>query len=100
MTDLHPDHLALLSLARRAIELKESPLWKTKIEEACDLHSAACDALWDELHRQVDVQDGKVPVLEDPSVKARKLAKRMRREIIAVCNNAVVEALDNMDFGD
>lgn len=98
MSDLHPDHMALLALARLAIAAESGPLWKTDIEEASAMHGAACDALWDELRRQIDAQDGKVPVLEHQSVKARKLAKRLRKEIIATAAAAIEEALSEMEF--
>lgn len=97
MTSLSEGHMALLALARRAIEAESGPIWKTDVEEACAIHGAACSALWDELQRQIDMQDGKVPVLEHPSVKARKLAKRMRRDILAACQSAIEQALDEMD---
>lgn len=98
MTDMHPDHLHLLALARRAIASEAGPLWKTDSEEAMAQHGAACDALWDELRRQVDLQDGKIPVLEHPSVQQIVLAKRMRATIIAACAAAVEQALDEVRF--
>lgn len=98
MSDLHPDHMALLALARRAIDAEAGALWKTDPQEACDRHAVACDALWDELRRQIDLQDGKVPVLENQTVKARNLAKRMRREIVAACLGAIEQALDDVEM--
>lgn len=98
MTNLSEGHMALLALARRAIEAESGPIWKTDVEEACAIHSAACSALWDELRRQIDMYDGKVPVLEHPSVKARKLAKRLRREVIATATAAIEQALSEMEF--
>lgn len=98
MTNLCEDHMALLALARRAIEAESGRIWKTDLEEACAIHSAACNDLWDELHRQIDMQDGKVPVLDHPSVKARKLANRLRREVIATATAAIEQALSEMDF--
>lgn len=98
MTDLSPDHLHLLALARRAVDAEAGPLWRNDPEEACDRHGAACDALWDELRRQVDLQDGKVPMLEHPSVQQIVLAKRMRATILAACNAAVEQALEEVRF--
>lgn len=99
MADLHPNHLALLALARRAIDAESGPLWKQNPAEACDRHGASCDAVWDELRRQIDEQDGKVPVLEHPSVKASKLARRMRAEILATVQAAVDQALYDIHEG-
>lgn len=59
MTDLSDDHMHLLALARRAFDAEQGPLWRDNPEAAVDRHGAACDALWDELQRQVDMQDGK-----------------------------------------
>lgn len=66
--------------------------------EAVERHGACCDALWEELWRQIDEQDGKVPVLEHPTVQKRKLAHRMRKEIVATVQAAVEEALDDMNL--
>lgn len=98
MADLHPDHLMLLALARRAVEAETGPLWKNDAPEACAVHGAACDALWDELRRQLTVQDGKVPVLEHPSVKQKALARRMRRTIITTCQVAIEGALADLEY--
>lgn len=95
---LAPDHMQLLALARRAIEAEKGRLWTTSIMEAVEKHGAACDALWAELHRQIDLQDGKVPALEHPSVQKRKLAFRMRKEIVANVQTAIEQALDDMDL--
>ena len=40
----------------------------------------------------------KVPVLEHPSVKQKALARQMRRSIIIACQNAVEEALENLEY--
>jgi len=98
VADLHPDHLMLLALARQAVAAEEGPLWKSDVQEALAVHGDACDALWSELRRQLDVQDGKVPVLEHPSVKQKALARQMRRSIIIACQNAVEEALENLEY--
>ena len=96
--DLHPDHLHLLALARRAITAESGPLWKSDTEQACAVHVAACDALWDELRRQIDAQDGKIPTLEHPSVKQLRLAQRMRSAILTACTVAVEQALSDLEY--
>jgi hypothetical protein len=90
--------MALLSLARCAINAEAGPLWKKDVEEAVTIYGAACDALWNELRRQLDVQDGKVPVLEHPSVQQKALAQRMRGTIITACRSAIEEALSNLEY--
>lgn len=95
MADLAPDHMHLLALARSAIEAEQGPIWRKDPEEAVGLHTEACNALWSELRRQIDAQDGKVPVLEHPTVKQRELARRMKRQIIAACIVAVEGALED-----
>lgn len=100
MTDLAPDHMRLLALARAAmIAADNRALWRRDILEACKIHGAACDALWDELTRQVTIADGDVPVLEHPAMKQRNLSKRMRSEIIAACQDALSNALDDLING-
>lgn len=74
-------------------------LWKRSMAEAVEAHGAACDALWAELERQVVVADGGVPVLDHPSVKARKLARHMRTQIVATVQQALSDALDDMEEG-
>lgn len=95
---LHPDHMHLLTLARAAIDAEHGITWKTSPSEAVEIHGSACDALWDELRRQVAMQDGGIPVIEHPSVKQKKLALRMRREIVATVQNAITDALEDMDL--
>ncbi len=65
---------------------------------AVEQHGAACDALWNELRRQVGEQDGAVPVLEHPAVTKKHLAYRMRKEIVAAVQTAIEEALEDMDL--
>lgn len=49
----HDAHERILSLAKSALEAEESPLWGTDIEQAAEIHAERCDALWQELYRQV-----------------------------------------------
>lgn len=97
MADPSEDHMAILSLARRAIEAERGKVWTTSPAEAIEQHGAACDALWDELRRQVEALGCAVPVLETPYVAQKRLALRMRREIVAAVQVAIEEALENMD---
>lgn len=100
MTALSPDHLHLLALARAAIKARDDgPLWRKSPRLACEVHGAACDAVWDELERQVTIADGAVPVLEHPSATKVRRAAQMRGEIIAAVQCAVEDALDDLAKG-
>lgn len=100
MTDLAPDHLHLLALARAAIKARDDKtLWKRSFEDAVDTHSAACDEVWDELERQVVIAAGAVPALELPSATKKRRAKQMRSEIIAAVQHALSDALDDLAAG-
>ena len=94
------DHLHLLALAKRCFAAETGTLWRTSPEDAVDAHSSACDALWEELRRQVELADGKIPTLEHPTVKAAKQAKRLKAEIVAVVQQACVQALDDFKDGE
>lgn len=100
MTDLSPDHLHLLALARAAIKARDDrALWRKSPEHACEVHMQSCDAVWDELERQVTIADGAVPVLEHPSATKVRRAAQMRGEIIATVQCAVEDALDDLRKG-
>jgi LmbE family N-acetylglucosaminyl deacetylase len=100
MTDLHPDHLRLLSLARAAIEAQDNrQLWQRNTLAAAEAHGAACEMVWDELNRQIALQDNRVPVAEMPSVTKQKMAARMRSEIVNTALAAIEEAMDELANG-
>lgn len=100
MTDLHPDHLRLLSLARAALIARDNrALWKASISHAAEEHGAACDALWDEIERQVTLQDGRVPVLEHPSARHKRMLRQMRSDIVGVVQDALAGALETLRDG-
>lgn len=98
IADIEDDHVRLLALARAAFSFESGSEWKTDVLSASDKLGAACDAVWNELRRQVDLKDGIIPTLEHPSRQAQKLAKRMRSEIVATVQSAVEEALDDLTF--
>lgn len=100
MTALHPDHQRLLELAQAAFKARDDRmLWRQNVLEAAERHGFYCDALWEELSRQVCAHDGEIRVLEHPSVKRRKMIANLRREIIATAQNAMIEALDELEHG-
>lgn len=100
MIPLSPDHLHLLALARAAIKARDDKtLWAKGWETAVEIHGAACDAVWDELERQVTIADGAVPVIEHPSATKVRRAAQMRGEIIASVQHALSDVLDDLANG-
>lgn len=100
MADLHPDHMRLLELAQAAFKARDHRiLWRQNPATAAEEHGFYCDALWDELARQTAALDGEITALEHPSVKRRKMIADLRREIVAVAQNAMIEALDDLAHG-
>lgn len=100
MTALSPDHLHLLALARAAIKARDDKeLWNRSMRDAVAIHAAACNALWDELERQVIIADGAVPVLEHPSATKARRSAQMRGEIIAAVQHALSDVLDDLANG-
>lgn len=100
MADLHPDHQRLLELAQAAFLARDNrALWRQNNMKAAEEHGFYCDALWEELTRQIEAQSGKIPVLEHPSVKRRKMVANMRREIVATAQAAIHDALDELAHG-
>jgi hypothetical protein len=97
---LSPDHVRLLALARRAISARDDKaLWKRSLKEGVETHGTACDAVWDELERQVTLAAGEVPVLEHPSATQKRRAAQMRKDIIAAVQHALTDALDDLANG-
>lgn len=100
MTALSPDHLHLLALARAAIKARDDgALWKRSWQEGAEIHAEACNAIWDELERQVTILDGAVPVLEHPSATKKRRAAQLRGEIIAAVQSALSDALEDLANG-
>lgn len=100
MTLGHDDHMHLLSLAKAAFKARDDkPSWRADVLEASEKYGAYCDALWLELERQVTLADGGIPVIEPPSIRQRRLARELRKEIIAACQDAVSDALEEIANG-
>ncbi len=101
MTDqLHPDHQRLLELAQAALKARDNrSLWRQNVMKAAEEHGFYCNALWKELERQTDDRHGQIPTLEHPTVTRRKMIANIRREIVAVAQNAMIEALDDLAYG-
>lgn len=100
MTDLHPDHLAILALAKAAIQARDDrTAWRKGIANAAEAHGVACDAVWDELERQIELQHGRIPVLEHPSVKKLRMIANLRSEIVNTALAAIEDALADIAKG-
>jgi uncharacterized protein with FMN-binding domain len=100
MSDLHPDHMALLAIAKAAFAARDDRHnWRKNPDLAAENHGVHCDALWDELERQVTIQDGKIPTIDAPERKRRKQIAEWRREVVSAALNAITEALDELADG-
>lgn len=98
--DLHPDHMRLLSLARTAFRARDDRhLWRKDPARAAEEHGIACDLIWGELESQCAALDGVVPIAELPAAKQVRMIAQMRSEIIAVVQDAVMGALDELGKG-
>lgn len=100
MTDFHPDHRYILELARAALQARDNrQLWRQNIRKAAEEHGFFCDALWAEIERQLDEQFDRIAVIEHPSIKQRRMIANIRREIVAVAQHAIEEALNDLADG-
>lgn len=100
MADLHPDHMAILTLAKAALQARDDrTAWGKSIACAAEIHGSACDAVWDELERQVSLQDGLIPVAELPLVKQRRMVMNLRSEIVNTALRAIEGAMDDLAKG-
>ena len=100
MADLHPDHLAILTLANAALQARDDrTAWSKCVSHAAEIHGVACDAVWEELERQVALQDGRVPVAEHPSVKQKRMIANLRSEIVNVALASIEEAMNDLAKG-
>ena len=98
--EISDDLTRVLALAGAALQARDDKrLWASDPEQAGDLHGAACNALWEELERLVKNSGGKVPVLETRAQMQVRIARQMRNEILAACQNAIVETLDDISSG-
>lgn len=100
MADLHPDHLAILTLAKAAIQARDDrTAWRKGIARAAEAHGVACDAVWEELERQIALQDNQIPVLEHPKVKQQRMIANLRSEIVNTAMVAIESALHELAQG-
>ena len=100
MADLHPDHLAILMLAKAALAARDDrTAWKKGVAHAAEIHGAACNAVWEELERQVSLQDGRIPVAEHPRVKEQRMVAQLRTEIVNVALASIEEAMSELANG-
>lgn len=91
-------HLSLLQLAKRVFNAESGPNWKKNPAKAVEEHGAACDAFWNELRRQVDLYDDKTPEIESVDVLQKRLASRLRVEIVNTVLGAIEDAMNDMDL--
>lgn len=70
------DHERILQLGRRARDLADGPSWKFNTGDAVEAHGEACEAMWDEIYRQLDNRNA-----EGLPVVAPKMPPDPRKEI-------------------
>lgn len=93
---LSGDHLRILKLAKSAIAAETGPGWKSDICAAVEHHGAACDALWEELRRQVGTAGAALPESRPEGKSQKDVARQVRSEIITACRTAVDAVLSEM----
>lgn len=100
MGEPHPDHLAILTLAKDALRARDDrTAWREGISHAAEIHGAACNAVWEELERQVCLQDGRIPAIEHPRVKQQRMIMNLRTEIVNTAMLAIESALVDLAKG-
>lgn len=99
--DQIPDDLTrLLALGRAAIVARDDAAeFARSPEKQIGHHAACCDNLWKEVERLVDLSDGKVPTLEHPALKERRIAKRIRSAVVAEVMECAQDRLDQIIDG-
>ena len=92
--------MRLLALAKTSIRIRDDrQAWRGNTMRAAEDHSAACNELWEELERQVSLNDGKVPVAELPIVKQRRMAAQMRSAVVNTALVAIERAFKELENG-
>lgn len=82
MPELAEDHLLILALAKDALAAESSKLWGVNSEEACVRHGEACDRVWVELKRQLQIYSD-VVALEPVIPSARQITQSLREQAVA-----------------
>lgn len=83
-SEVQDDLKRILALAKRAINARDdAAAWARTPEKQIGHHSACCDALWDELERLVQIDDGNTPTLEHPAARERRISNAIRGKVIA-----------------
>lgn len=97
---IEDDLTRVLALARAALKARDdAEAYCRSPEKQLGLHSVCCDNLWSELERLVQLDDGRIPVLEHPAAKERRIAKNIRRQVIAEILNCAEERLEQVIDG-
>lgn len=92
------DHERVLQLARRARDLSDGPAWQRNVEDAAEAHAEACEAVWEELYRQIDNRDAEgMPVAKmkmppDPRKEIKKqIIARLKTELPDMVSHIIDE---------
>lgn len=99
LAEITDDFERLLALGKAALEARDdAAAWSRSPEKQAGHHGACCDALWRELERLIQINEGGVPVLEHPARTERRIAKQIRGNITSAILEAV-EATLNEEYG-
>ena len=100
IADIDDDLTRVLALARAALAARDdAAAWCRSPELQIGHHAACCDNLWQELERLVDQANGAVPVIEHPTLKERRIAKRIRAAVVAEVLSCAEDRLDQIIDG-
>ncbi len=100
VVQIQDDLERVLALAKAALNARDdAAAWARSPERQIGHHGACCDALWDELERLVQISEGKVPTLEHPAARERRIAKRIRGGIISAILNTAEQCLTEVESG-
>lgn len=93
-TEAEASQLAfLLSLVARERAARNSPLWKTDVDEAVSEHGDACDAVWDELYRLLD---GTPTKPHNPDTIKRDIKRELKKDLKASLGGMVDQLVDDL----
>jgi hypothetical protein len=92
--------LAFLQPKRTALKARNvRTAWRKNIKTEASAHGAACESLWDELERQVELSHGTVSAILHPSLKYNRMIASMRTEIVTVAPFATESAMNELERG-
>jgi len=86
----------ILGLAARVRVAENSPNWKSNTGEANEVHGEACEAMWAELYRVLDIRSSSGQPVKPPTPddQQKKIKKKLLDELRIELPAAVKKILD------